>query len=1514
MSTPNAHVEAVVPLPGNPEEQRKFEMPAGPLPVLKMPDPPMLVARLQEDKSAGVLSRRKQEGRSGEAQILLNEIEPTEAKATFAWAIVVLREPQEFASLDDVPKELREGIDKFSLAEFEPVKPVFYIPMELVRAFDPPIELKKTPPGRRYGPEIDLEEEAVAKGEGDLTTADLDTVPGQHATFDLTEITPRNLKAFDDAKLKRLDRELHAAFASLFAGNDKLSAEGVGREDLVNAEAFMIEEFTRRDLKHPFDDELTREARALVDKVEDPLGIEAELRRLRRRKPLVIGPSGVARTKETDDISKAGKTDRYAPIHPGSTGEYPPLKLEEVLKHFEKPFLIRAPVVRLVGSIVNNGETKNDVDVLIDGPLDEKTLQVLKFRLGRMLPPEISQRVQFHDDSDPDTGGCGPYTSYVDLYDLVVHPVAEKRVVDMRDEDAEKQQNPILIYPEKEEPRAAVFQSHFRGRSVHGDFRVKTGEDFLTGFTLAIQRAGKVPDVDTVPEGKRLAVTFNMEGSYWNKPMNAPNRVFAAVKSLQPPIWLEIEGRKFEAGEVGATAEEEGVIVRIARPQVTHLILKPFFAEYAVEGDQKFHGLLTFRLLVGRGDASEEEVETGRRTREGEAFWVAMFNKDLTPSVLRRRAIATKTLPPKGRSALPLGIKNAIPPEFRYWEKDKPSEVEATRNALIEAHLVTAETVQINRDFRLTLKTKKFWPSADIAPEIVEARTVEEAMDRIAATIATENATRLLKQLKAAPYTLTWQRFKGQVVIRAAPSSQVFHLFIKRGENEIEDFQLEGDPFENDKIAVIRRALTNVEADKLLAYEGDAPPGEKVHGVEFNPSKNTPSQMRILSRGKIEFLDDQRQFKKIRVRGGDLADVSDDGVFVLVAEEEAGDLWQWERGKQPSRAVPGEKITKAHEVRDVSLQDGTVIEDVQIWDPRKIKDADDKGGDRKELKPLAVFKPMKVAARKTNEFRGGELDRLHEDFATGALLDSGILVEPKLNGFRVALQKDGDRVFIITEEFFSRKTEQRNYMKNWPGVTAELAKLPGPFVLDAEFMEFVDGAATPRRDLARFRGTGVVDDANVQLQIFDALYLPDEGNITQKDQAERRRLLEAFLNKRQSSRIKLVPALGTARTHESLDSLIAKAAASPGSEGAMLKSANATYSLGGESDGWAKIKLIREVRGIVYDKHPVKDSPGVFNYFYAFGPIPEKEQGNWPNLIELAGKKYAPAGKSFNSKVKAESGDVLRIEVTEVLFNRMTAGKWKITGFTPTVIDVTDEAPMTVNEVVAMLNPDEIKKRASEPPPPLWDLGCQLQAKVSVEIEKPFAGFANFEACVADQKTRGHDEEAAHRICDALRRDYEKIVEKEATSSSTPVSKLELRPWTHAVKLFKAEETAKEERYVLGIVLEPETVDAQNDVYSSDEIRKAAHGFMERYGHIGLMHRKLIDGRVKILESYLAPLDFTVAEQPVKKGTWLLAARIVDDELWEAVKRGEFTGWSIGGTAIKEADPVYSILAAPFVT
>lgn len=134
------------------------------------------------------------------------------------------------------------------------------------------------------------------------------------------------------------------------------------------------------------------------------------------------------------------------------------------------------------------------------------------------------------------------------------------------------------------------------------------------------------------------------------------------------------------------------------------------------------------------------------------------------------------------------------------------------------------------------------------------------------------------------------------------------------------------------------------------------------------------------------------------------------------------------------------------------------------------------------------------------------------------------------------------------------------------------------------------------------------------------------------------------------------------------------------------------------------------------------------------------------------------------------------------------------------------------------------------------------------------------------------------------------------------VAKCESLAWDGPTTFGKTTQLVKgldpnDERFVLGVVLEPEVVDAQGDIYSADEIRAAAHRFMEEFGGLGLMHNMRVNGQVKVLECYLAPTDFTIGDIVVRKGTWLLGVRVLSDELWELVTQGVLTGFSIGGSA-----------------
>lgn len=117
--------------------------------------------------------------------------------------------------------------------------------------------------------------------------------------------------------------------------------------------------------------------------------------------------------------------------------------------------------------------------------------------------------------------------------------------------------------------------------------------------------------------------------------------------------------------------------------------------------------------------------------------------------------------------------------------------------------------------------------------------------------------------------------------------------------------------------------------------------------------------------------------------------------------------------------------------------------------------------------------------------------------------------------------------------------------------------------------------------------------------------------------------------------------------------------------------------------------------------------------------------------------------------------------------------------------------------------------------------------------------------------------------------------------------------------LLKADAPAGELRYVLGIVLEPDVVDSQDDTYTADTIRQAAWEYLVHFRNRGLQHKVFVNQGVELVESYIAPQDLVIAGQRVKAGTWLIGWHVIDDAIWEAIKSGALTGFSIGGTAEK---------------
>lgn len=147
----------------------------------------------------------------------------------------------------------------------------------------------------------------------------------------------------------------------------------------------------------------------------------------------------------------------------------------------------------------------------------------------------------------------------------------------------------------------------------------------------------------------------------------------------------------------------------------------------------------------------------------------------------------------------------------------------------------------------------------------------------------------------------------------------------------------------------------------------------------------------------------------------------------------------------------------------------------------------------------------------------------------------------------------------------------------------------------------------------------------------------------------------------------------------------------------------------------------------------------------------------------------------------------------------------------------------------------------------------------------------------------------------------------------------------------------EKQRYTLGVVYEPDEIDSQDDYATASTIEKAAWGFMRKLqsdlatakqassiiegvckalegeqvqidvtdwaealekGRLGDMHVDWQDGFGEIVESYIAPVDFEIDGELIKRGTWLMGV-VWSEEMFEKIERGERTGYSLGGRAMR---------------
>lgn len=226
------------------------------------------------------------------------------------------------------------------------------------------------------------------------------------------------------------------------------------------------------------------------------------------------------------------------------------------------------------------------------------------------------------------------------------------------------------------------------------------------------------------------------------------------------------------------------------------------------------------------------------------------------------------------------------------------------------------------------------------------------------------------------------------------------------------------------------------------------------------------------------------------------------------------------------------------------------------------------------LESLKLFEPIQPLKSQTGygEFTFYDTEKFWEFYGQENL---PFYMEPKVDGLRLMIHSDGNRVAIYTED---RKRERSQYL---PELVEDVKKLNAEVILDGECI--IPGET--RANMIKIV-TSTEPVTGVQFYVFDVIYLNGK-DLTELPFEERRKILENLFDSLDSDRLlslRLIPSYRIADKDDFVK-FLDDCLEFPHSEGFMAKTADGKYSLTGRTQSWAKCKLFHEVKAMVIGIH-----------------------------------------------------------------------------------------------------------------------------------------------------------------------------------------------------------------------------------------------------------------------------------------------------------------------------------------
>jgi len=353
-----------------------------------------------------------------------------------------------------------------------------------------------------------------------------------------------------------------------------------------------------------------------------------------------------------------------------------------------------------------------------------------------------------------------------------------------------------------------------------------------------------------------------------------------------------------------------------------------------------------------------------------------------------------------------------------------------------------------------------------------------------------------------------------------------------------------------------------------------------------------------------------------------------------------------------------------------------------------------------EIEPLRFWMPLK-GVRGYHEGEAFTVEAVAEWFTEK---DYPLYAQKKFDGARCEIMKQGDRVVIRSED-------GPDVLRRYPSIVDFMKKLNVDAIsLDVE-LEMWDGTTHYGREVVSGyqHSNTKPDDSKIVINVHDCLYY--NKDLHNEPYSERYKIYNSLPIDQSTSGVpkpgfNRVP-ITIVKERKDLDNAIKELSKQPASEGAMIKSAASTYVLTGMTRSWVKFKTMADLHMIVLGKLKTKTS-GTYNLEVGLA-IPFGWQVPSKIVRELNGKKFAYAGKTFNTK-EGNVGDIITVRF-HTLFHHKSGNEQYVTVYEPDVYEVGREEK----------NPDDLEtaitiaKEAN-----LYQLKTSMQIRTMDDEKHPY--------------------------------------------------------------------------------------------------------------------------------------------------------------------------------------------------